>query len=665
MSVHAAKAYSVLSLKSVDQERRIISGLATTPTPDRGGDVVNPFGAKFSATVPLLLHHDRRMPVGTVKFGQPTKKGIPFEAHIPFVPEPGVVQDRTNEAFHSAKYGLLRGASVGISAHRDGVKVNNHGGLDWDDYTIDEMSMVTLGQNVEATITQVKSAFGLDDSAAPGASPSHVHKPGVSGIVVTLAQKGAAPIMKPIADQKAAFVAEKAAKVAKMNAIMDDEQDGTTLSTEKQNEFDGLKDEIDAIEKHLSRLETLEQVNKANATPVSGANQDDASRSRSGVPQITIKQNLPAGIGFARAVKTAVVARLDGRNMFDVAKEMYPSDDRLHAHIKHVLNLPNIIAQIKAAVPAGTTSQTTWASALVDPTNLPGEFIEFLRPATIIGKLNLRRVPFNVRMIEQTQGGTGYWVGQGAPKPLTAFGFSPVTLAFTKVAAISVITEELARFSTPSAETLTRDGLRDTLVERIDRDLLDPAEAGTANIQPASLTNGVAALATAGTSADHVRTDLGVLVRALRSANVRGPIAIVMPDSLVTALTFMVNALGQPEFPELTAEGGTIRGLKIIPSEYVANASGAGNMVVAIAEREVFLADDDQVVVDASREASLQMSDAPNNNAATGTGQSLVSMWQTNSIALRAERFINWSKRRAAAVAWIDDVNWGSVGSPS
>jgi hypothetical protein len=40
-------------------------------------------------------------------------------------------------------------------------------------------------------------------------------------------------------------------------------------------------------------------------------------------------------------------------------------------------------------------------------------------------------------------------------------------------------------------------------------------------------------------------------------------------------------------------------------------------------------------------------------------------MWQTNSIALRAERQINWAKRRSSAVSYMDDVNWGSIGSPS
>ena len=50
--------------------------------------------------------------------------------------------------------------------------------------------------------------------------------------------------------------------------------------------------------------------------------------------------------------------------------------------------------------------------------------------------------------------------------------------------------------------------------------------------------------------------------------------------------------------------------------------------------------------------------------ATPATPTTMVSMWQTNSIALRAERFINWDKRRDEAVVYMDDVNWGSVGSP-
>jgi len=40
---------------------------------------------------------------------------------------------------------------------------------------------------------------------------------------------------------------------------------------------------------------------------------------------------------------------------------------------------------------------------------------------------------------------------------------------------------------------------------------------------------------------------------------------------------------------------------------------------------------------------------------------SLVSLWQTNSVGIRAERFINWGKRRASAVAYLTGVAWGGA----
>jgi hypothetical protein len=103
----------------------------------------------------------------------------------------------------------------------------------------------------------------------------------------------------------------------------------------------------------------------------------------------------------------------------------------------------------------------------------------------------------------------------------------------------------------------------------------------------------------------------------------------------------------------------------VVTSQYAANASGSGNLVIGVNTEDVGIADDGQVTVDASTEASVQMTDAPTNDASTGTGQSLVSLWQTNSIGIRAERFVNWAVLRTGAVVLMDDVNWGSVGSPS
>jgi hypothetical protein len=44
------------------------------------------------------------------------------------------------------------------------------------------------------------------------------------------------------------------------------------------------------------------------------------------------------------------------------------------------------------------------------------------------------------------------------------------------------------------------------------------------------------------------------------------------------------------------------------------------------------------------------------NTAPSAGAQSLVSLWQNNLIGVRAEREINWKKRRAAAVAYVDGI---------
>ena len=49
------RAYSLLEIKAVDDDQRVITGIATTPEPDRVGDIVEPMGAKFANPLPLTL----------------------------------------------------------------------------------------------------------------------------------------------------------------------------------------------------------------------------------------------------------------------------------------------------------------------------------------------------------------------------------------------------------------------------------------------------------------------------------------------------------------------------------------------------------------------------------------------------------------------------------
>jgi hypothetical protein len=117
----------------------------------------------------------------------------------------------------------------------------------------------------------------------------------------------------------------------------------------------------------------------------------------------------------------------------------------------------------------------------------------------------------------------------------------------------------------------------------------------------------------------------------------------------------MVNALGQPEFPNISMGGGSLfPGLSVVTSQTVPSGT-----VIAVQPSEIQLADDGGFLVDVSREASLEMSSAPTAEVNTPTAASLVSLWQENAVGFRCERILNWRKRRTTAVAYLTGVAWG------
>jgi HK97 family phage prohead protease len=169
------KAYSLFEVKSLSDERRILSGMASTPTPDRDGDRMDPFGMQVDGIVNLFLYHKHDHPVGRVEFGRPSKKGIPFEAVIPEVQEEGIVKSRVDEAWHSVKYKLLQAVSIGFRASREDVDPLPDGTIHYKRWRLFELSLVGVPANPEALISafksldtaQIREQMGLEAQADP------------------------------------------------------------------------------------------------------------------------------------------------------------------------------------------------------------------------------------------------------------------------------------------------------------------------------------------------------------------------------------------------------------------------------------------------------------------------------------------------------------------
>ncbi len=165
------RAYSVLTVKAVDSDTRTISGIATTPSVDRVGDIIEPLGVKFANPLPFLWQHHHDKPVGTCDFGTPTAAGIPFKATIahPDTVESQTLKDRLQEAWDSIKTGLVRATSIGFRPIE--YAFMDAGGIRYIETEVFELSAVTIPANADAIIDTIKSMDRTLRKAAGVAEP--------------------------------------------------------------------------------------------------------------------------------------------------------------------------------------------------------------------------------------------------------------------------------------------------------------------------------------------------------------------------------------------------------------------------------------------------------------------------------------------------------------
>lgn len=614
------RAYSVLHLKAVNDDLRIVEGVATTPKTDRMGDVIEPKGARFTLPIPLLWQHKADEPIGQVIAAEVTDAGIKITAKL----ASGI--QRIDEAWAMIKSGLVRGLSIGFRPLN--AQPMKGGGVHFSTWDWFELSAVTVPANAEASITNIK-AFATKGTSATG------------GTVSIPSQTGHDTMRADRINELQAGRSERQMQLENITKAA--EQDGRTMTADEQTQFDAIAAEIKSIDEDLTRLEQLETIAKSAAKPVTAKTPKEAAETRSHKPSISVAgANLPKGTAFTRYAMALAAAKGDiFRAQQIVAKNQH-----------WMSSTPEVMAVLKEGVAVGDTVTEGWAAELTPYQNMASEFVEYLRPMTLIGKIaGLRRVPFNVKMPRQTAGTTGGWVGEGAVKPVGALAFDTVSLRFTKVAKIVVISEELARFSTPSAEALVRADLAAGLQTAIDVAFIDPANAGTTDVKPASITNGAAHDAASGTDAAAFRADMKAAFDSLINANIQlTGLALVMTPNLAVSLSLMMNALGQPEFPLLTADGGSVMGIPVYTSQSV-----PAETLVLCKPSEVLMADDGGATIDISREATVLMDDG------TGDpGETSIALWQSNAVGIRAERYINWTRRRDDAVYYITNAEYGS-----
>lgn len=455
------------------------------------------------------------------------------------------------------------------------------------------------------------------------------------------------------AKQRAQLIATIKSKKGKIrNIIAKAAKADETPDEEAEEEIVALEEEIDILETNLDRIEgilediieaadegaeviiendeEIEELLMEDENPDEEEEKGSRRRRRRSSEKnyVSVKPNhAKKGIAFAQFAKAKAISILNQRkgnfvDPLDIAKSQGMD--------------PRVIKALKKAVVLDTSN----SSSLVVQNTMADEFVSLLRAQTVVDKIagSMRAAPFNTTIAGLATGSTAAWVGEGEKKPATNPTFLDIEIKRHKLAGIVVMTEELLRLATPSADKMMLDDLVEASVALIDTTFLDD-QPQTAN-RPAGVLNGAPKVVATGITVDTYGADLAALRRQFISNGLSLSGAYyIMSETRASDIGELRDALGNPYYRGMDAPLGekTLNGLPVIESETSAD------VIALVKPSELYLADDGEVQIDYSDQATIDMG-----------ASTLVNLFQENKIAIRAERYITWAKRRVAAAAYID-----------
>lgn len=292
-----------------------------------------------------------------------------------------------------------------------------------------------------------------------------------------------------------------------------------------------------------------------------------------------------------------------------------------------------IVRTIKAAI--GPTGGTLAGSdALAAYANVSGAWLAGLRRTGVFDRMlgDMRQAP----MLQRFGVNTTTWVAdeivEGAGKPVMSVSINGADpLRPRKTAAIAVLTRELARFS--DAESLLDTELRNGVVAGVDTVFLADMLAA---VTPGGSTSSVA--------------DIDALLEAVPLGTASRPYFILASD--VARIMSTERAGNIRLWPDLAPLGGEISGIPALVTDRIADGT------TMLIDASAIAANGGEVQIATSTVADVQMVDNP--TVATSAGSpaapvaaQLVSLFQSNGVALRAERTFSFRLLRSNAVAAV------------
>jgi len=315
----------------------------------------------------------------------------------------------------------------------------------------------------------------------------------------------------------------------------------------------------------------------------------------------------------------------------------------------HWADRPQVSTALKAA--AGGLGTADYPAAPMRP--VAESFLHSMRGFSVPMRLtgSMRAVPMFTRVFTNPVGAFALAarVAEGAPIPVLKGNWTATVLKPVKHAGLIVVTKELVQSASATGNAALTDDLAQAVAEAENESFIAPGQTGS--LLSAGVSN--SPFTATGSAVANVDADLKRLVDQVPGASNPGA-AFVMCKETATFLSLLRGSGGGAAYPTITPQGGTLLGLPVlITAACEVGGSPVGRVIGLIDPGSIHWADEGQVELNASTQASLQQDDAPTQNSLTPAPTNIVSMFQADAVALRAVRYSAWYARAGAASHFI------------
>jgi Phage capsid family len=301
---------------------------------------------------------------------------------------------------------------------------------------------------------------------------------------------------------------------------------------------------------------------------------------------------------------------------------------------------PRVAEFIKTVVAPGTTSDATFASPLAQRV-LADAFLSSLAPLSLFDALwpSFLQVPLNssVVSVSATIAGAAE-IPQTHVKPTSKLTLAASDLDAKKIATIVAVTDELLKIGGTMATNLLR------------RELTNGVAKSTNTWLLSTIAGSATSVAASGFTSLGVRQDLRTLL-SLVNSGADAKLFLITTRTIAEALTMLPDSAGSGGFPQATVQGGSIGGIPLLVCDEVTS----GEMILLDAGA-VAAGTSGALVLEQSNEATIQLDTAPDSPQSATTN--VISLWQNNLSAIRAERYLGAKLIRSDAIAKLSGVSY-------